>query len=330
LQRDTITDGALEGLPTTLTTSVSKSYNHALPRIILKYHPSKDTNLYLSYSEGVQPPQLQTSYITADSFEKAALASVGGGGDYTDDPKIRVWEIGLKQSLFENRVYFSIDYYNQFWDHALVETFLFNNPANNCSTLPTVGVSAACPYPGSGAGAFSVSNNHIQGIEFEGNARITPKWTAHATFNWTDAIRKNYYDDSWGAAFTSGSVPGQNGKRIDLVPEFQWSADSTYKDHLIADYDWYAHGVVTYTGQQYADPVDIAKIRGFYRVNLSAGVTKGNLSFEAFVTNLFDDKNWDYAVRFPDPTFFFSEAHQGVLAGAPNPRDFGFKVAAKF
>jgi iron complex outermembrane receptor protein len=331
IQKDTITDGELEGLDG-LTTPVSKSYYHTLPRLIVKYHPTKNTNLYLSYSEGVQPPQLQTSYITADSFEKAALSALGAAGDYTQDPKVRVWEIGLKQSLFDDRLFFSVDYYNQFWDNALVETFVFNDPANHCSTVPVVGVSAACPYPGSGAGIFGTSSNHIQGIEFDGTARITTKWNVHGAFNWTDGIRTNYYDDSWGSAFTSGSVPLQNGKRIDLVPEFQWTLDSTYKDHLTGDYNWYVHGIVNYTGQQYVEATDIAKISGYYRVNLFGGITKGNLTFEAFVTNLFDDKNWDYAVRFPNPNppNYFGEASQGVIGGAPNPRDVGFKISAKY
>jgi hypothetical protein len=232
--------------------------------------------------------------------------------------------------LFQNRLFFSVDYYNQYWDHALVDTFLFNNPANNCSTLPTVGVSTACPLPGGGAAAFSVSENHIQGVEFEGTAKLTPQFTLHTAFNWTDAVRNNYYDDSWGSAFVSGAAPSQNGKQIDLVPSFQGTFDGTYKDHLVGDYDWYAHGVVNYTGSQYVEATDIAKIPGFFRINLTAGITKGNLTFEAFVTNLLDNNNWDYAVRFPDPTFFFSEAHQGVIAGAPNPRDFGFRISDKF
>ena len=48
------------------------------------------------------------------------------------------------------------------------------------------------------------------------------------------------------------------------------------------------------------------------------------------MTNAFNDKNWNYAVRFPDPAFFFGEAHQGVIAAAPNPRDFGFRLSARF
>ncbi len=328
-QHDTITDYALEGLPAAPFVASGESFNHALPRFILKYHPSADTNVYLSYSEGIEPPLLQTSYIEGDSYTKAAIKAVsGGGGTYTPDPKIRVWEIGAKQSLFDGRVFVSVDYYNQFWDNALVENFVFNPPG--CSTLPTVGVSAQCPYPGGGAGYYAPSQNHIQGIEFDGNVRITPKWTAHMAFNWTDAIRRAYNDMGYAPAYIGGVNPPQSGKRIDLVPEFQGSWDSTYKDHLVGPYDWYVHGVVNYTGSNYADSADVAQLSGFVRVNLFAGITRGNVTFEAFVSNLFNNKDWNYAVRFPNPYDFFSEAYQGVIAGAPNPRDFGFKISAKY
>jgi len=328
-QHDKISDAALDGLPTTLLTPVSETFNHALPRFILKYHPSPDTNIYLSYSEGIEPPVLQTSYIEGDSYTRAAIAAVaGGGGSYTPDPKVRVWEIGAKQSFFDNRVFVSIDYYNQFWDNALVSNYLFNGPA--CSTLPTVGVSAACPYPGGGAAVFTASQNHIQGIEFDGSVKLTQKWSAHMAFNWTDAIRKQYNDTGYAAAYIGGVNPPQDGKRIDLVPEYQGSWDTTYRDHLAGPYDWYIHGVVNYTGKTYADSADIAQLSGYVRVNATAGITRGNLTFEAFVSNLFNDKNWDYAVRFPSPYAFFSEAYQGVIAGAPNPRDFGFKISDKF
>jgi iron complex outermembrane receptor protein len=315
---------------------VSQTYNHALPRVILKYEPQKSTNVYISYSEGVQPPQLQNGYIAGSSganYLKNALASYGVNSPLTGDPKVRVWEAGWKQSLFDNRVTFSADYYNEFWDNALVNTFLFDPPACKVTLVYAANTNPACPLGSSGQSITGVSNNHIQGIEFDGTARITSKFTAHAAFNWTDAIRTSYNDSSWGAAFTSGSVPTQNGKRVDLVPEYQAAVDGTYKDHLVAAYDWYAHGVVTYTGPQYVEANDIAQINGYFRVNLSAGVTRGNLTFEAFVTNVLDDKNWDMAVRFPgDPAggHAFDESYVGAIVTAPNPRDFGFKVSDKF
>jgi iron complex outermembrane receptor protein len=328
-QHDKVTDYALEGLPIAPFVATGESFNHALPRFILKYHPSQDTNVYLSYSEGIEPPVLQTSYIEGDSYTKAAIQTIsGGGGAFTPDPKVRVWEIGAKQALFDNRVFVSIDYYNQFWDNALVTNFLFN--PLGCSPTPTIGVSTACPYPGGGAAVYTVSQNHIQGIEFDGSVRITPQWSAHMAFNWTDAIRKAYNDTGYANAYIGGVNPPQSGKRIDLVPEYQGSWDTTYKSHLVGPYDWYIHGVLNYTGSTYADSADVAKLSGYVRVNLSAGITRGNVTFEAFVSNLLDDKNWDYAVRFPNPYDFFDEHYQGVIAGAPNPRDFGFKISAKF
>jgi iron complex outermembrane receptor protein len=315
------------------TVAVSRTYNHALPRVILKYEPKKGTNVYISYSEGVQPPQLQNAYIAASSgasYLKNALTAYGVNSDFTGDPKIRVWEAGWKQSLFDNRANFSIDYYNEFWDNSLVNTFIFDPSTCPQGVTYAANLSAACPLGSSGQAVTGVSNDHIQGIEFDGTGRITDKLTGHVAFNWTDAFRTSYDDTSWGAAFTSGKVPTQNGKRVDLVPEYQASVDATYRDHLMGPYDWFAHGVVNYTGSQYVEATDIAQINAFFRVNLSAGITRGNLTFEAFVTNLLDDKNWDAAVRFPDSYLGFSEASQGVIATAPNPRDFGFKVSDKF
>jgi outer membrane receptor for ferrienterochelin and colicin len=247
-----------------------------------------------------------------------------------------VWEVGLKQALLNNRVFFSVDYYNEFWDHALVNTFIFDPSTcqyHGTMTYYPANTSAACALGSSGAAITGVSNNHIQGIEFDGAARFTEKLTGHLGFNWTDAFRKNYDDASYGAAFTTGTVPPQNGKRINLVPAYQASAELTYKDHLVGPYNWYVHGVVNYTGSQFVDATDLVKISDYARVNLSAGITKGNLTFEAYVTNLFDDKNWDMAVRFPGSPATgnsFAESYLGAIVTAPNPRDFGFKISAKY
>jgi iron complex outermembrane receptor protein len=329
-QSDKISDASLYGQPATLTTPVAITYKHSLPRAILRYHPSEDFSVYGSYSIGVQPPQLQTSYIEGNAFTQAAITALGGGGSFTKDPTLQAWEVGTKKSFDSGHVFISLAYFNQIWKNALVANYIFNDPANNCSTVPVVGVSTQCPYPGSGISVYSVSRNHIQGLEFEGTAHVTPQLTAHATVNWTDAKRSAYDDQSWAAAFTSGKVPSQNGNRIDLVPQIQFSADLTYKDHLAGDFDWFVHGMVNYTGSQYAEATDIAKLKGYYRANLSLGISKGRYALEGYVTNLFNDKNWNYAVRFPDPAFFFGEAHQGVIAAAPNPRNFGFRLSAKF
>jgi iron complex outermembrane receptor protein len=331
-QKDTVSDKPYQGLGT--AEEVAENFDHTLPRVSLRYHPTKDTNLYVSYAEGIQPPYLQSSYINGNTFTRDALSAItAGAGDYTKDPTLWVWEFGLKQALFDNRVNFNIDYYTQIWNNALVANYVFNPAGNGCPTTSNVGTSPLCPYPSSGAAYYGVSRDHIQGIEFDGSALITPKWTVHAAFNVTHAIREDYSDQSFAGAFTSGVIPDQAGKFVDLVPRYQGSVDSTFKDHLVGDWSWYVHGLVTFTGSEYADPLDTAETKAYARVNASIGVVRGPLTVELYGTNLFNDKNWDMAVRYPDAShgnIFFGEAQQGVLVSAPNPLNGGIRVSGKF
>jgi iron complex outermembrane receptor protein len=342
-QRDVVADNIGPGA------SASQAFNETLPRVLLSYKPVKGTNLYLSYSEGVQPPQLNGSYLQAEaakqlngqSYYLNALAGFGETSAFSKDPKVRVTEIGWKQSLFDNRLNFSIDYYNEFWDNALVTNYDFN-PSTCGPTTPAYpsNQSAACPYSSAGASIIALSQNHIQGIEFDANAKFSSKLTGHAAFNWTDGHRTSYAETDTGPMFTSGVTPNENGNRIDGVPQFQAEGDLTYKDHLVGPYDWFAHGNLTYTGPQYIDPTDVGVMNGFYRVNASVGVVKGNLTFEVYVKNLLDDRNWDAAYRFPDPylhslgtppTFYeFNYQIMSAIVTAPNPRDFGFKLSVKY
>jgi len=325
-QQDTVSDKPYEGLGS--SEEVAGNFDHTLPRVSLRYHPTKDTNLYVSYAEGIQPPYLQASYINGNTFTKNALSAItAGAGDYTKDPTLWVWEFGLKQAAFDNRVNFNIDYYTQIWNNAVVSNYVFNPP--DCPDT-TVGTSTHCPYPGSGAGYYGVSRDHIQGIEFDGTALITPKWAVHAAFNYTYAIREAYSDQSYAPAFTSGVEPIGNGKRVDLIPDYQGAIDSTFKDQLVGDWRWYVHGLVTFTGSVYAEPTDIAKTNAYARVNAAFGVERGPITVELYGTNLFNDKNWDMAVRYPDAKFFFNEAYQGVEVSAPNPLNVGIRVSGKF
>jgi iron complex outermembrane receptor protein len=333
-QDDTISD-AVSG------TDVSKSYHKALPRFILKYHPTTSTDAYVSYSEGVQPAQLQTAYVSAlgatatsgHNYLQSALAAQGVGSPYTGDPSVKVYEVGLKQSLSDNKVFFSIDYYHEVWDNALVNTFIFDPTSCPQKVNYAENLSAACPLGSSGQSITGISQNHIQGIEFDGTAKLTPNLTAHLGANVTSAFRSSYWDKSYGAAFTSGSVPNQSGNRVNLVPEYQGTADLTYKDHLFGPYDWFAHGVVNYTGSQFVDATDLLKINAYARVNVSAGITWDNVTFEGYATNLFNNKDWDMAVRFPGSPGTgapFAESYLGAIVTAPNPLNFGFRMTAKF
>jgi outer membrane receptor protein involved in Fe transport len=82
----------------------------------------------------------------------------------------------------------------------------------------------------------------------------------------------------------------------------------------------------------------------FTRVNARIGAEKDNLSIEFYVTNLFDNRDWDFIFRnvyqgsagaifqplpsgFGFPAFGFP---QGIVVGVPDKRDMGLRVAYKF
>jgi outer membrane protein OmpA-like peptidoglycan-associated protein len=92
---------------------------------------------------------------------------------------------------------------------------------------------------------------------------------------------------------------------------------------------------MTYTGSMYESEINIGKTASFERVNGSIGVSRGNLSLEVWVKNLFDDKNWDFASRVPElqstqGLFSGYSTYMGVLVQAPDRRDVGVKVDYKF
>jgi iron complex outermembrane receptor protein len=306
----------------------STSYNNILPRAIIRYHPEKNWSFYASWSEGTQPAQLQTSFINATAPQRAYLSTAFTGiGPYTQLPKLYSWEIGAKQALFDNRLEYSIAAYDEKWYHQQTSAALFN-PAS-CGTIS---LTPACPLSSGGVAAILSNNADIKGIEFNGAAKITDQWTVEVSSDYKHAVWLDYYN-STNKTF-SGGVTHFNNSQIARVPSLQGSIATTYNDHLIGDWDWYAHAQMTYTGGMYESELNVARTNSYERVNASIGVTKGNLTLELWAKNLFDDKNWDFASRVPELSNAADLASgytiNGVIVQAPDRRDVGIRMKYKF
>ena len=77
------------------------------------------------------------------------------------------------------------------------------------------------------------------------------------------------------------------------------------------------------------------------RVNARLGVDLGDLSVEFYVTNLLNDKNWDYVTRVAIVDLLTNATsaalplgntgfRQGFAVQAPNKRDFGVRAKYQF
>jgi iron complex outermembrane receptor protein len=320
-QTDTLSDITSSG------GSVKESFNTFLPRYIVKFHPRADWNFYVSYSEGVQPAVLNSSYANATPAQQAYLASVvPGASDYAPLAKLHAWEIGAKQSLFGGRIHYGIAGYVDKWIDQETSTAIFNPAA--CGQA--IGNTPSCPLPTYGAALYLANQATIKGIEFSGSAVITPNLTFDLSVDYTHAKWNSYQNNTY-SAFTGG-IGYYDGNTISRVPDWQGSASLTYQNHLIADWDWFAHGLVYFQGGMYESEINLAESNPYARVNMEIGVRKGNLTLQFYAKNLLNDKNWDWVSRVPSLNSPFDNftTDEGVLVQAPDRQDFGVKLSAKF
>jgi iron complex outermembrane receptor protein len=302
-----------------------KSFVDYLPRFSLKYHPEKDWDFYATYSEGIQAPLLETGFIQANAAQQKYISSVAPGvSAYSPIAKLRNYEIGAKQDLFNGRLDYSLSLYMEKWTDQETTASLFNGPG--CTGI---NLTAACPLSSAGAYLYLPNNATIKGVEFSASALPIEKLRVDASVDFKDATWDRYNNST--LTFWTGT-PYYNGNSLSRVPDVTASLGLTYTDSLIGDWKWYGHSLVYYQGPMWESDVNVAQSNAYARVNLSAGLLKGNLRLEAYVTNLLDDKNWDWVSRVPNlasSTFAYS-TDQGLLVQAPDRRDFGLKAHYKF
>jgi iron complex outermembrane receptor protein len=322
-QQDTLQDKTVTGQ------QYQESFNNYLPRYILKFHPEKTWDFYASYSEGVQPSQLQTGFINASAAQQTYLSQVlPGVNDYSKQASLVNWEVGAKQVLFDGMFEYGLALYDEKWNNQQTTAAVFN-PAGCGLTQLT----AACPLSNAGSFLYLSNDADIKGIEFSGNARITPQWTVDFSADYKHAIWLNYYNSTL-STFTGG-VSHFNGNTMSRVPAASGTLASTYKDVIFDDWHWYVGAQAIFTGSMYESEINAAQTAAYMRVNASFGVTHDNVTVELYAKNLLDDKNWDFASRVPElsnSTDLFTgySQYMGVLVQAPDRQDFGIKVRYKF
>ena len=308
--------------------TLSKGYDNLLPRFILKYHPDETSSFYISYSDGTQPSIANSNYFGLNAAQQAFVNSIQPGvALFSKPPKLHTMEIGAKQTLLDGRLEYSIAGYDERWVGELTSTALFN-PAT-C----TVFLTATCPLPGSGTFLYLPGNAHIQGVEFTAQGYVIPELNLGVELDYKDAHWTKFYNSTF-SGFTGG-VSYFKGNSLSRLPALSGEFNATWRDHLVGEWDWYARTDVIYTGSMWESDINIAKTDAFARVNLRAGVDKGDINFELYSTNLFNDKSWNLASRVADLTNsnggnFFGFVRQGVLVMAPDQREFGVRANVKF
>lgn len=312
------------------------------PRVIATYKPTQDWNLYASFSRGVLPGVENSGYTSQTEFRKNLIRQIVPNIEpILDSDHLDSYEIGSKQTLFGGRLRYNLAAYYMKWKNAKSQTAII--------------VPASSPTDPTPVTTFATTSGTVEayGLELEAALLLTRKWEVAGGMS----LQKSRFL-KWGEAgllrdLTGGQSPGAvagnvafgainwEGNEMQRQPRATFNLNSTYRDTLAGDWEWFARGEVNYTGRAWDSTANIVKSSDYFRVNARVGFENNNVKFEFYVLNLFNDKTWDYISRTNvvnttggSQLSVLPIGNTGYLAGiaaqAPDLRDFGVRVNYKF
>ncbi|MEQ8734167.1 MAG: TonB-dependent receptor [Rhodospirillaceae bacterium] len=337
-------DSVTKGTPPDLLTVKYKAF---LPRAILRYQPTEELTTYISYAKGVLPGTINQELIIADAQELVQYqAQYPNAEDFLSKQLLDMYELGIKQTLWDDRVSYSFAAYFGKWTNpvgratALIQETcdagrvgsggcrfdLGEGTPGGLATLPD-----GSPFLNSRV--FRLGGEaEIYGLEFEGSALLSEGWTTDVSIAWAPSEYKTFeanFVEPYG-------VPADvSGNSINRYPEWTGSISSTYTTSLNNTWDGFVRADVVYFGKTFPEVDNLAYCDDYITANARVGIEKENLRLEAYVKNMFNDQSWTACQRFSDfdgipINFSFLTAYQGIQATPQVPRHFGIRTSLNF
>ncbi len=296
--------------------NLEKSYDNFLPRVILQWQPTDETNVYLTYAKGNKPGDFNSNLIPLTPSQFAEAQAQTGASLFVGEEELKNYEIGLKQSLFDHRVQINVAMYFMDWLNQQTRTTAVITDPTNPAGKRTVPVT------------ITAGQTYLNGIELEAHWRATTALTLGTTFNWAGSEYQEF-DCGFCARVTGdGDMSGNETPRF---PEFSGTVSADYIAPLGDSSDWFARADLIYTGSSWDEAFNLAKNPESWRTNLRGGVVMDRVRIEAFVTNLFDDDTYLSAARFTDFTLGNFNLNNFVTNVVPaDPRKVGVRVSVSF
>ena len=221
-----------------------------LPRVLFAYDVNENVQLNAQASEGFRLGGINDP-LNVPLCSAADLLTFGGRDSF-DDETLWNYEIGAKIGFADGRAQFNISAYRAEIDDLQVPVV-----AGTCSSRIVMNVPKA----------------HAQGVEIE----LAAQPTDHFDFGFSANIVSSELDST----ITSTSAGGvtsvvaaiEKGNRMPSVPEFQLSANATYKWPMTDRVEGYLTGVYQHIGDRYTQVADQASGFGTLRLEPIRGFT---------------------------------------------------------
>jgi iron complex outermembrane receptor protein len=322
-QWDKIRTFAVAGQP-----PLEGKFKKFLPRAILQYKPTDDTNIYAVWSKGNNPGAVTADIATANANVRQQIATITGITDeLVPEENITNYEVGVKQGFWDGRAQVNASGYLMKWK---------NQRSNVVAVVIDPGHPSAIFDPVRNAFTrtlnitLPIGETDLWGVELDATVIPVEGWEVRGTFNWAASEYKKF--PNAGFATPIAGVNDLSGRETPRFPEFSGTISTNYTQSFSSTWDWFVGGEAIYTGKTWADQANLSYTKAYWTFNLRAGLERENLRLEAFVTNLTNEDQYPAAYRFTDFSvgLVINTALQGVTASLPDKRQFGLRATLNF
>jgi iron complex outermembrane receptor protein len=327
--------GAAAGAKYSLTPGVyapldlllTRTFDNFLPRVIVNWDVTPDMMVYASYSKGVNIglSSFNTSFLNGSPTIVAA--GDGLGLKVAVDPeKLDNYEVGLKGKFLDGKLRTSLAVYKAKWKNQLNRrsVFVFDEP-------PPAGTGVTQIV----SGTVNSGDVDANGAELDVAYAPIKDFVITLGFAMNDSKINSFSDPNvtlltgvFGAGFKDNQLPLSS--KYSATLGLQYGGDLNFE----GGGSWFVRSDTFYKDKQFVDAANLTWIKARTQTNLRAGITKGPVTFEAFVTNAFNDKNY---ISVAENTLLAPPFGAGPTNGfaylnmaLPELRVFGGRVRYKF
>jgi len=296
---------------------LKKTYRNFMPRLIAQYDiPGSDLMVYASWSKAVNPGRFNTSFLTQSQLTVDAAYAAGLGVEVKPE-KVTNYEVGLKGALFGGAVTFSSAlYYAQWRDQANTIALVGQDTNGNASLV---------------SGTANTGSVDMRGLELEGSWRVNHMVTLQAGGAISDTKILEY---SYPLASQLTGIWDYHGKEMPNTSKYSAVASIVLEDALAAGSDstWFLRADYSFKSGVWSDAANVVRTPNRSLVNMRGGVTFGRTRIEAFVNNVFNNKDYisiadNYVLT---ANFQYYAYNSAVAVGLPELRTAGVKLSVDF
>lgn len=333
--------GLSNGVNATGGKVLSETFEDFLPRAILRWQPSDNTNFYISYAEGLIAGDFNTEFAQGDAREKAQYVAADSSlSDTVPMETMESLELGWKQGFADGRGQINLSVYEQTWKNIKGRSsFLINETckAADIGTAQCADGSLGQPKTNPAGEPFFNSRNQlipgdatIRGLEAELKFAATDSLLLEANFSIIDSEYDDYLFNFVKPIAGFSQMAGNGTPR---QPKQTATISATY-DFTMMGKESYARADLFHQGKAYVDESNLAYVGAYEVVNLRAGMMLGETMVELFINNAFDEEAWQTGARWTDfsspSQFAFLTAKQGVAASPLDRREVGMRINHRF